>query len=121
MLSEFLTLEAILTFSGLLAVVGVFTEMFKRIGFLVSVPTQLTSYVIALLTLVLGNIALGTFSFPNLLLMVINAGVVSLAANGGYDIVSSVVEAGHRNKMERIVEDMVELEEEVHNPDVDNG
>jgi hypothetical protein len=121
MFSEFFTLEMLVTFTGAVLAVGVITEMFKKIGIFLSCPTQLVSYIVALIVLIGGNLALGTFTWSGLFLMVLNAAVIALASNGGYDLVDKVASIGERNAAEAEVEAMLELEAEANSPDVDNG
>lgn len=50
-----------------------------------ALPTQLLSYIIALIILILANLALGTLTLSSAGLSLFNAMIVSLAANGGYN------------------------------------
>ena len=118
MLTEFFTLEMLLTFAGSVLAVGVITEMFKKIGWFLKIPNQLISYIIALIVLIGGNLALGTFSFSNLFLMVINAVVVSLASNGGYDLATKIIGIGEKHEAEAEVKEMLQLEEDAHTPEI---
>ena len=43
------------TFAGCLLAVGIFTELFKNIGFIKKIPTQIFSWVLALIVLVLAH------------------------------------------------------------------
>lgn len=121
MFSEFFTLEMLATFAGATMAVGVITEMFKKIGFLLQVPSQLISYIIAILVMFVGNLAIGTLNWSTAFLSLINAAVVSLASNGGYDLVKRMSQIGDDHEMAVEIKEMVALEEQVHNPDLDNG
>ena len=68
-MNEFFTWTTLATYAGATAAVGLITQLFKGVGFIDKIPTRITSYAIALVVL----------------LCVINAVVVSLAANGAYD------------------------------------
>lgn len=120
MFSEFFTLDMLITFTGSVLAVGVITEMFKKIGVFLTLPTQLVSYVAALIVLVGGNLALGTFTWSGLFLIILNAAVVSLVSNGGYDLVNKVASVGERREAEAQIEEMLELEAEAHDPNIDN-
>lgn len=121
MFSEFFTLDMLVTFTGAVLAVGVVTEMFKKIGIFLTLPTQLVSYIAALVILVGGNLALGTFTWAGLFLIFLNAAVISLVSNGGYDLVNKVVSIGEKRAVEAQIAEMVELEVAAHDPDVDNG
>ena len=119
MFSEFFTLEMLVTFVGASLAVGVITEMFKKIGFLLTVPTQLISYVAAVIVLVAGNLALGTFAWNDLILILLNAGVIALTSNGGYDMVKRAAQIGDRNEQLKELEAYQIMEEMAHDPDID--
>lgn len=91
-MSDFFTLEMLATFAGATMAVGIITEIFKRMGVLQLVPTQAISYVVAAIIMLVSNVALGTFGWQTAFLSLLNAAVVSLASNGGYDLVKSAVE-----------------------------
>ena len=72
------------TNAGAAMAVAVLTQITKGIPGIVKIPTQLWSYVLALVTLLLA-LAFGPgFSVQGAVLALFNAALVSLAANGGY-------------------------------------
>lgn len=73
------------TFAGCLLAVGIFTELFKNIGFIKKIPTQILSWVLALIVLVLAQAFTTGITAESAILAVVNSAVVSLAANGGYE------------------------------------
>ena len=73
------------TFAGCLLAVGIFTELFKNIGFIKKIPTQIFSWVLALIGLVLAQVFTTGITPETAILAVVNSAVVSLAANGGYE------------------------------------
>ena len=83
-MSNFLTWDVLLTFSGCIAVTVILTEWLKKL--LPKLPSQLASFVISFVILVIGHLATGTFAWGELPLNLINAVAVSLSANGGFDI-----------------------------------
>lgn len=90
--TEFFTLEMLITFAGCGLATGVFTQMFKKANLFVKIPSQVVSYIVALVILIFASLALGEFSWSGLVLTFFNAGVVALASNGGYDAVKGIVE-----------------------------
>ena len=78
------------SYAGAAAAVGVLTQISKEIPGVKRIPTQLWSYILALLTLVLAMAFDAGFSAQGMVLALFNAAIVSLAANGGYSAVSRV-------------------------------
>lgn len=72
------------SYAGAAAAVGVLTQISKEIPGIKRIPTQLWSYILALLTLVLAMVFGPGFTAQGMVLTMFNAAVVSLAANGGY-------------------------------------
>ena len=82
---EFVTWEILGTFAGAMAMVGVITQLTKNIKFISSIPTQIWSYVLALIIMYAAQFFLGQLTAGNAVLTLFNAGLVSLGANGGYE------------------------------------
>lgn len=76
------------SYAGAAAAVGVLTQISKDIPGISRMSTRLWSYLLALLTLMLNLLFTQGFSLQGACLAVFNAAVVSLAANGGYDVLS---------------------------------
>ena len=77
------------TFAGAAAATGLVTQAVK--GIFQKIPTQLVSYVIAVVILGLATAATGAVSdWTGWALVPLNAVVVSLASNGGFDIIKRV-------------------------------
>lgn len=74
------------TFAGCVAAVGIVTECFKDIKFIKKIPTQIFSYILAFILLVASSIATNGFVPAQIGISAINAAAVSLAANGGYEV-----------------------------------
>lgn len=89
---EFVSWELLGTYAGAIAMVGVVTQLTKNIGFISKIPTQLWSYVIALIVMYAANFFLGQLTVSNAVLIIFNAGLVSLGANGGYEGLTRVFE-----------------------------
>ena len=81
---EFFDWSLLESHAGAVLAVAVLTQITKGIPGIVKLPTQLWSYVLALITLLLA-LAFGPgFSASGAVLALFNAALVSLAANGGY-------------------------------------
>lgn len=89
---EFVTWELLGTYAGAMAMVGVVTQLTKNIGFISKIPTQLWSYILALVVMYAANFFLGQLTASNAVLILFNSVIVSLGANGGYDGVSRIFE-----------------------------
>ena len=84
-MNEFFTWATLGTYAGCVLATSLITQFVKEWSFLKPIPTRLVSYVVALLVLISANAIAGTLDLPSAGLCVVNAVVVSLAANGGYD------------------------------------
>ena len=82
---EFVTWELLGTYAGAMAMVGVITQLTKNIKFISNIPTQLWSYILALASMYAANFFLGQLTLSNAVLILFNAALVSLGANGGYE------------------------------------
>lgn len=72
--------------SGAVLAVAVLTQVTKSIPVIVKIPTQIWSYVLAAVILVLSLIfGEAEVTASGVVLALLNAAVVSLAANGGYE------------------------------------
>lgn len=86
-MSEFFTWAALGTYAGATVLTMMVTQLFKGVRFIEQIPTRLFAYIVALVVLLGANTITGTLSFETGSLAAINAVVVALAANGGYDAV----------------------------------
>jgi hypothetical protein len=89
---EFVTWELLGTYAGAMAMVGVVTQLTKNIRFVSKIPTQLWSYIISLVVMYAANFFLGQLTASNAVLIIFNAVLVSLGANGGYEGLTRVFE-----------------------------
>lgn len=89
-MNDFFSWEMLATFAGCTAGTSILTQFVKNVPVLKNINNQIISYVIALIIMVLTGIFGGTFTADTFTLDVVNAVVVSLAANGAYDAVASL-------------------------------
>ena len=88
MTNEFFTWAVLLTYAGATLATSLITQLIKGLGFIDKIPTRITSYAIALVVLLAATFFTGGLTLEAGALCVINAVVVSLAANGAYDAVA---------------------------------
>ena len=87
-MNEFFTWTTLATYAGATLATSLVTQLIKGLGFIDKIPTRITSYAIALVVLIAATFFTGGLTLEAGALCVINAVVVSLAANGAYDAVA---------------------------------
>lgn len=88
-MSDFFTWTMLATFAGVSAATAIITQFVK--GYLPKIPTQIVSYVIALVLLVLATAATGgAADWTYWAILPLDAVLVSLASNGTYAAVHRV-------------------------------
>lgn len=88
-MDTFFTWDYLLTFAGCVLATGLVTQALKQ--WLKNAPAQLISYVVALLIMTVGQLATGQLkTWDMIALNLVNAVVVSLSSNGGYDAVATL-------------------------------
>lgn len=83
---DFFTWDILGTMAGATLAVAVLTEITKGIPGIRKLPTQVWSFILAFAVLVGAQAATGTLTLATGGLAVLNAALVSLASNGGYDL-----------------------------------
>lgn len=83
---DFFTLDILGTMAGATFAVAILTEVTKGILLISKLPTQVWSLILAFIVLIGAQAATGTLTLATGGLAVLNAALVSLAANGGYDL-----------------------------------
>ena len=87
---EFFTWTSILTVGGATAVVALFVQLTKGLGVIAKIPTQIYSYIVAVIVLLAATIFTGGLTVSSAVLTLVNGLVVSLAANGAYGAIARV-------------------------------
>lgn len=93
-LTEFVTWSTLATIGGAIMMVALLTQFTKDIPYVEKIPTQLWSFVLALLVLYPSYFFTGTLTVEAAVLIPFNAVIVSLASNGGYDAVAKLFGKG---------------------------
>ena len=82
---EFFSWDILGTLAGATMAVGIITQIIKELPFIKAIPTQAVSYVLALVIMIAAQAFTGGLTASGAALAAINAAMVSLAANGGYE------------------------------------
>lgn len=87
-IENFFTWEVLATIAGATAATALLVELVKPlIDKLIHIPTQILSYLIALVILLASYFFTNQLTLSSGVLLCINAVIVSLASNGGFDFV----------------------------------
>lgn len=85
---EFFDWSILGTLAGAVAAVAVITEITKNLPWINKIPTQIWSYILALAVLICAHGFTAGLTASSAVLALVNAAMVSLAANGGYEAIS---------------------------------
>ncbi len=89
-MEEFVTWEFLATFAGAGFATALITQALKK--WISKLPTQLLSYIVAVVILLLANFFTIGLTASSAILLLINALGVSLASNGGYQAVAKIAD-----------------------------
>lgn len=98
MTMEFFDWAMLGTYAGATMAVCVLTQLTKGIKLIERIPTQIWSYILSLIVLMLAQVFGDGITAQNAALAVFNAAIVSLAANGGYEAVSRIGSGSEEDK-----------------------
>ncbi len=88
MMDTYFTWTVIGTLAGCTAATALITEFLK--GVFKKFPTRLLSYIIAIILMICATIFSSDYNVQSFFIIPVNAIIVSLAANGGFDTVNSI-------------------------------
>jgi hypothetical protein len=88
-MQDFFSWAMLGTYAGAAIATTLVTQIIKEWGALKTVPTRLVSYVISLVILLAAAAFNNALTVPDGVLCLLNAVVVSLAANGGFDVITN--------------------------------
>ena len=88
-MNDFFTWAILATYAGATLATTLVTQLLKGIGFIDRIPTRIFSYIVALIILLMATFFTGALTWDAAALCVVNAVVVSLAANGAFEAVNS--------------------------------
>lgn len=85
-MDTFFTWEYLLSFAGCVLATGLLTQFTKNL--FKNIPTQIVSYAFAAAIMLIGQFATGQLTSWNVAILdLINAAVISLSSNGGFDAI----------------------------------
>lgn len=82
MMQEFITWDILTAYATFVTIVYMVVEFTKEMKIISNLKTKYWSFVVALLLLMITNIALNTFKLLDIILYVLSAISISLGANG---------------------------------------
>lgn len=88
---QFVNWNMLATYAGALAMVMIITQFTKGLKVIEKIPTQIWSYVVALAILYPAYFFTGQLTFETAALILFNAVIVALAANGGYEALNKAL------------------------------
>ena len=88
---QFVNWNMLATYAGALAMVMIITQFTKGLKLIEKMPTQVWSYVVALAILYPAYFFTGQLTLETAILILFNAVIVALAANGGYDALNKAL------------------------------
>ena len=88
---NFVTWEILATYAGATTMTAIITQFIKDKGFLAKLHTPFVSYIIAVAILLIASAFTSGLTVESALLVVFNAVLVSIAANGGFDRVNDLL------------------------------
>ncbi len=86
-MEEFFAWSTLATYAGALGATMAVTQIFKGVGFIEKIPTRLFSWMVASVVLIAALYFTDALNWASAALSLVNGVVVSLAANGGYDLI----------------------------------
>lgn len=87
-MNDFFTWSLLGSYSGAILAVTLITQFVKGIGFIDKIPTRFVSWIVAVVVLILAQLFTAQLTVSSAVLTLLNAVVVSLAANGTYDAIA---------------------------------
>lgn len=104
MTMEFFDWSMLGTYAGAVLAVGVLTQITKGIKIIEKIPTQIWSYALSLIVLILAQVFGDGITAQSAVLAVFNAAVVSLGANGGYAALNRIAGNNEETSVENKTE-----------------
>lgn len=95
---EFVEWSMLATSAGALTMVLIITQLTKNLWIIKKIPTQIWSYIIALLILYPAYLFTGQLNASNAVLILFNGMIIALAANGGFEALNRVASSVSKTK-----------------------
>ena len=84
-MDKFFTYEMLMTYATCVTAVFGVTQFIKEIPGIKKIPTKYVSFLVAIIIVILSNIATGQFKVSNILLYILSSVFISMNSNGIYD------------------------------------
>ena len=84
-MDKFFTYEMLMTYATCVTAVFGTTQFIKEIPGIKKIPTKYVSFLVAIIIVILSNIATGQFKVSNILLYILSSVFISMNSNGIYD------------------------------------
>ena len=99
-MEDFITVKSLLTYGGAAAASAAVTQilkpLFEKLPFKIS--PRLISYFVALIITVTATVLSGSKDLSDYLVCTVNAALISLSSNGGYDLIKSLMSENNEEK-----------------------
>ena len=87
-MNEYVSITSLATFGGMLAILNLVVQFLKpKIDNIKKINTRYVVFVIALILMVVVQVVTGDFTFEDIVLLILNSIVLTLAAMGSYELV----------------------------------
>ena len=107
---EFFSWEMLGSYAGAAVLVALITQLTKELEYIKKIPTQVWSYILAVLILLASLLFTGRLTAASACLTLANGVLVSLAANGGYSLISRIPKAKAEVKEAYEIPALVEMD-----------
>ena len=87
-MNDFFSWAMLATYSGAVLATGLITQFIKNFNGISKLPTQLLSYLVAFIVLILATWFTDALTVESAVMCILNAVVVAFASNGAYEAVS---------------------------------
>lgn len=84
-MDKFFTYEMLMTYATCVTAVFGVTQFIKEIPGIKKIPTKYVSFLVAVIIVILSNVATGQFKVSNILLYILSSVFISMNSNGIYD------------------------------------
>ena len=87
-MNDFFSWTMLATYSGAVLATGLITQFIKNFNGISKLPTQLLSYLVAFVVLILATWFTDALTVESAVMCILNSVVVAFASNGAYEAVS---------------------------------
>lgn len=88
-MNDFFSWTMLATYSGAVLATGLITQFIKNFNGISKLPTQLLSYLVAFIVLILATWFTDALTVESAVMCILNAVVVAFASNGAYEAVNT--------------------------------